>query len=94
MENQKSTIKFDPEIVKEVERTLQRIKWIRQGYRPMPWQLWDYVMSKQNIVQRNASKFGKKYSHTGNKPLVKSLHDDNVMVTQKVRASQERKQRQ
>lgn len=51
-------------------------------------------MSKKNIVQRNASKFGKKYSHTGNKPLVKSLYDDNVMVTQKVRASQERNQRQ
>jgi hypothetical protein len=35
------------------------------------------------------SKFGKKYSHTGGKPLVKSLHDDNVMVTQKVRKAQE-----
>ena len=41
MKNQKCTIKFDPEIIKEVERTLQKIKWIRQGYRPMPWQLWD-----------------------------------------------------
>lgn len=35
---------------------------------------------------------GKKYSHTGNKPLVKSLHDDNVLVTQKVRKAQERNQ--
>ena len=30
-------------------------------------------MSKKNIEQRNTSKFGKKYSHTGNKPLVESL---------------------
>jgi len=46
-------------------------------------------MSKVNIVHRNASKFGKKYSHTGNKPLVQSLADPNVMVTQKVRKAQE-----
>ena len=47
-------------------------------------------MSKKNIEQRNASKFAKKYSHTGNKPLVQSLADPNVMVTQKVRKAQER----
>lgn len=47
-------------------------------------------MGKQNIEHRNASKFGKKYSHTGNKPLVQSLTDSNVMVTQKVRKAQER----
>ena len=46
-------------------------------------------MSKKNIEQRNASKFGKKHSHTGNKPLVQSLADPNVMVTQKVRKAQE-----
>tara|TARA_Y100001949_G_scaffold119859_1_gene101933 strand:+ start:81 stop:260 length:180 start_codon:yes stop_codon:yes gene_type:complete len=32
----------------------------------------------------------KKYSHTGNKPLVQSLADPNVMVTQKVRKAQEK----
>jgi len=47
-------------------------------------------MGKQNIEQRNASKMGKKYSHTGNKALTQSLYDDNVMVTQKVRKAQER----
>lgn len=47
-------------------------------------------MSKKNIEHRNASKLGKKYSHTGNKPLTKSLYDDNVMVTQKMRKAQER----
>ena len=47
-------------------------------------------MSKGNIEHRNASKMGKKYSHTGNLPLTKSLYDDNVMVTQKVRKAQER----
>ena len=47
-------------------------------------------MSKKNIEHRNASKMGKKYSHTGNKPLTQSLYDDNVMVTQKVRKAQER----
>ena len=47
-------------------------------------------MSKRNIEQRNASKFGKKYSHTGNKPLVESLTNKGVMVTQKVRKAQER----
>ena len=49
-------------------------------------------MGKQNIVQRNASKFGKKYSHTGNKPLVESLTNEGVMVTQKVRRAQEAKE--
>ena len=48
-------------------------------------------MGKQNIVHRNSSKLGKKYSHTGNKPLVQSLADPNVMVTQKVRKAQEGK---
>ena len=33
-----------------------------------------------------------KYSHTGNKPLVQSLADPNVMVTQKVRKAQEKNQ--
>ena len=47
-------------------------------------------MSKRNIEHRNASKMGKKYSHTGNKPLTQSLYDDNVMVTQKMRKAQER----
>lgn len=46
-------------------------------------------MGKQNRVHMNPSKFGKKYSHTGNKPLVQSLADPNVMVTQKVRKAQE-----
>ncbi len=46
-------------------------------------------MSKRNIEHRNASKMGKKYSHTGNLPLTQSLYDDNVMVTQKVRKAQE-----
>jgi hypothetical protein len=49
-------------------------------------------MSKTNIVQRAGSKLGKKTSHTGNKPLVESLSDSNVMVTQKVRKAQEGKQ--
>tara|TARA_B110001454_G_scaffold214249_1_gene233746 strand:+ start:742 stop:891 length:150 start_codon:yes stop_codon:yes gene_type:complete len=48
-------------------------------------------MSKKAREHMNASKFGKKYSHTGSKPLVKSLYDDNVMVTQKVRKAQEAK---
>jgi len=47
-------------------------------------------MSKVNIEHRNSSKFAKKYSHTGNKPLVQSLADPNVMVTQKVRKAQEK----
>jgi len=46
-------------------------------------------MSKKNIEHRNASKLGKKYSHTGSKPLTQSLADPNVMVTQKVRKAQE-----
>ena len=48
-------------------------------------------MSKQNRVRMNPSKFGKKYSHTGNKPLVESLTNKGVMVTQKVRKAQEEK---
>ena len=48
-------------------------------------------MSKKNIEHRNASKMGKKYSHTGNKPLVESLTNKGVMVTQKVRKAQEAK---
>ena len=46
-------------------------------------------MSKSSIEHRNASKLGKKSSHTGNKSLTQSLHDDNVMVTQKIRKAQE-----
>ena len=37
-------------------------------------------------------KIAQKSSHTGNKPLVQSLADPNVMVTQKVRRAQESKQ--
>ena len=48
-------------------------------------------MSKKNREHLNSSKLGKKYSHTGNKPLVQSLADPNVMVTQKVRRAQEGK---
>ena len=48
-------------------------------------------MSKKTIEQRTASKFGKKSSHTGNKPLVESLTNEGVMVTQKVRRAQEAK---
>ena len=48
-------------------------------------------MGKRNIEQRNASKFGKKYSHTGNKPLVESLTNKGCMVTQKMRKAQEAK---
>jgi len=33
----------------------------------------------------------KKYSHTGAKPLVPHINDENVMVTQKVRKAQESK---
>ena len=36
-------------------------------------------------------RMAKKYSHTGNKPLVQSLADPKVMVTQKVRKAQEGK---
>lgn len=35
-------------------------------------------------------KKAKKSSHTGNKPLVQSLHNSNRMVTQKMRTAQER----
>lgn len=45
-------------------------------------------MSKTNIEYRKASKIGKKSSHTGNKPLVQSPIDSNVMVTQKVYQAQ------
>tara|TARA_B100001105_G_scaffold190096_1_gene154328 strand:- start:383 stop:562 length:180 start_codon:yes stop_codon:yes gene_type:complete len=38
---------------------------------------------------KTLNKICKKYSHTGNKPLVQSLADPNVMVTQKVRKAQE-----
>jgi len=48
-------------------------------------------MSKRNIEHRNSSKFGKKNSHTGNKPLVESLTNEGVKVTQKVRRAQESK---
>ena len=48
-------------------------------------------MSKKNITQRDASKYGKKYSHGGNKPLVPHINDPKVMVTQKVRKAQEGK---
>jgi len=34
-------------------------------------------------------KMCKKYSHTGAKPLVPHINDENVMVTQKVRKAQE-----
>jgi hypothetical protein len=50
-----------------------------------------FKMGKKNIEHRNASKMGKKYSHTGNKPLVESLTNKGVMVTQKVRKAQEAK---
>ena len=49
------------------------------------------IMSKKNIAQRNVSKYGKKYSHGGNKPLVPHINDPKVMVTQKVRTAQEGK---
>ena len=38
-----------------------------------------------------ASKHGKKYSHTGAKPLVESLTNKGCMVTQKIRKAQEAK---
>jgi len=50
-------------------------------------------MAKKNIEHRNASPMGKKHSHTGNKPLVESLTNKGVMVTQKVRNAQERNRR-
>jgi hypothetical protein len=46
-------------------------------------------MSKKIIEYRKTSRLGKTSSHTGNKPLVQSLADPNVMVTQKVRKAQE-----
>jgi len=48
-------------------------------------------MGKKNIEHRNASPLGKKQSHTGSKPLVESLTNKGVMVTQKVRKAQEAK---
>ena len=43
----------------------------------------------QNINQNKGGYKIKAYSHTGNLPLVPSLADPNVMVTQKVRKAQE-----
>ena len=40
---------------------------------------------------RGLHRIAKTSSHTGNKPLVQSLADPNVMVTQKVRRAQESK---
>ena len=48
-------------------------------------------MGKVNREHMNSSKLGKKQSHTGNKPLVESLTNKGVMVTQKVRKAQEAK---
>ena len=48
-------------------------------------------MSKKAIDQAKNSKFGKKVSHTGNKGLVESLTNPNVMVTTKVRQAQRKK---
>jgi len=39
MENKK--ILHNPELLKEVQRTLRKLKYIRQGIQPLPWQLWD-----------------------------------------------------
>jgi predicted proteasome-type protease len=55
-------------------------------------------MSKRATTKGNTPKeqstklhaISKKSSHTGNLGLTPSLYDDNVMVTQKVRKSQER----
>lgn len=44
----------------------------------------------ENIKQGKGGYKLSAYSHTGNKPLVPSLADPNIMVTQKVRAAQER----
>ena len=44
------------------------------------------------IKHKQLNDICKKYSHTGNKPLVQSLADPNVMVTQKVRKAQEKNQ--
>jgi hypothetical protein len=46
-------------------------------------------MSKRYITTSKPSKYGKKASHTGGLPLVKSLTDPNVMVRPKVRLAQE-----
>ena len=55
-------------------------------------QIWDKtIMSKQNREHMKASKHGKKYSHTGAKPLVESLTNKGCMVTQKIRKAQEAK---
>ena len=55
-------------------------------------QIWDNtIMSKQNREHMKASKHGKKYSHTGAKPLVESLTNKGCMVTQKIRKAQEAK---
>lgn len=55
-------------------------------------------MSKRGTTRRNTPKeqslklhrISKKVSHTGGFPLTQSLYDDNVLVSQKVRKSQER----
>ena len=47
-------------------------------------------MGKQSRDSLKASKFGKKMSHGGKKPLVESLTNKGCMVTQKVRQAQER----
>ena len=43
----------------------------------------------ENIKQAPGGHKLAAYSHTGNKPLVQSLADSNVMVTQKIRRAQE-----
>jgi hypothetical protein len=48
-------------------------------------------MGKKAIDKTKDSKFGKKTSHTGNKGLVESLSNPNVMVTHKVRQAQEKR---
>ena len=56
-------------------------------------------MGKKATTKRNTSKeqslklhqISKKMSHTGAKPLVESLTNKGVMVTQKVRDAQERR---
>ena len=55
-------------------------------------------MSKKATTKGNTPKeqsaklhaISKKSSHTGGLPLTQSLYDDNVMVSQKMRKSQER----
>tara|TARA_Y100000287_G_C14210701_1_gene350682 strand:+ start:1334 stop:1486 length:153 start_codon:yes stop_codon:yes gene_type:complete len=47
-------------------------------------------MGKKNISGRENAKVSKRNSHTGNKPLVPSLYNPNVMVSAKMRAAQEK----